>query len=257
MKKLKLIYAILIILLLNCTLHAAPIKIIRFGTEATYPPFEYIDESGQIKGFDIDIANALCEQIKAQCTFSNQSFSSLIPSLQLGKYDALIAAIGITEERKKQVAFTDSYYEPSASFIAPLAKKYKISDVVGKTIGVQEGTTFDKYLREQYANKVTVKPYASIQDALLDLVAGRVDLVLGDMPIILIWLKQNENSKHFGVVNAPIVDRQYFGVGAGIAVRKNEKELLTALNQALAKIKADGTYKKILKKYFGGDVHAY
>src|SRR5690606_17599012 len=91
---------------------------IKFAMEATYPPFEYVDASGNIKGFDVDIANALCQQLKAQCEFSNQPFNSLIPSLQLGKFDAIISALGITTERAKQVSFTNPYYQPSGSFVA-------------------------------------------------------------------------------------------------------------------------------------------
>lgn len=229
---------------------AAPTKTIRFATEATYPPFEYIDNSGQIKGFDIDIANALCQQMKVQCTFSNQGFNSLIPSLKIGKFDALISALGITPEREKQVAFTDSYYQPSASFVAALQKKYKLSDLPGKTIGVQQSSTFEKYLREKYGNQITIKSYASVQDAFLDLSSERVDLVIADTPIADAWLKEKSNNKQYGMVEKSIFDVHYFGSGYGIAVRKDDVELLKALNQALSQIKINGQYKKIADYYF-------
>ena len=227
---------------------ADEIKEIRFATEATYPPFEYQDETGKIKGFDIDIANAICAEMKAQCTFTNQSFSSLIPSLELGKFDAIIAALGITAERQKEVSFTNSYYAPSASFIASASKHYKLGNLSGKTIGVQQGSTFEKYLNDKYGNKVTAKPYASIQEAFLDLVAGRVDLVIADTTIAQIWLKQN---KAYIIVEKPISDTEYFGTGYGIAVSKTNKALLDALNVALKRIKANGEYDKIIKEYFG------
>lgn len=222
---------------------------LRFATEATYPPFEYIDASGQIKGFDIDIINALCQQMKAQCTFSNQSFNSLIPSLQLGKFDALIAALGVTTERQKQVDFTDSYYEPSASFVAPIAKNYTLADIKGKIIGVQQGSTLEKYLHDTYRDTITIKTYASIQDAFLDLQSDRVDVVLTDTPMARVWLK-NENTKIYQIVDKPIIDHQYFGVGYSIAVKKNNQELMNDFNKALAQIKANGTYDKIMKAYF-------
>jgi arginine transport system substrate-binding protein len=229
---------------------AEQIKTIRFATEATYPPFEFIDASGKIKGFDIDIANALCKKLNAQCTFSHQSFNSLIPSLNIGKFDALISALGITAERQKQVAFTHPYYEPSGSFIAAKSKNYALSDIPSKIVGVQQSSTFETYIRDKYAGKVTMKTYASIQDAFLDLVSGRLDIVLADTPIALAWFKQDKNGINYSIIDKPIVDPTYFGAGYGIAVRKDEQALLNALNKALAEIKADGTYATIAKTYF-------
>lgn len=251
MKKIVFILFLFLINVVTTLSMAASIKTIRFATEATYPPFEFIDSSGQIKGFDIDIAKALCKQINANCTFANQSFSSLIPSLNLGKFDTLIAAIGVTTERQKQVSFTFSYYEPSAVFVGQLSKHYSTSDLTGKIIGVQQGTTFEKYLANTYKDKITIKTYASIQDAFLDLSAGRVEIVLSDTPIAQNWLKQNDNSKQFSMIGGPIVNHDYFGMGYGIALRKNDTELVNALNKALTDIKTNGTYAMIVKKYFG------
>lgn len=245
MKKIIMIVALICSSLLN----AAPIKTIRFATEATYPPFEYIDETGKIKGFDIDIANALCHEIKAECSFSNQPFNSLIPSLKIGKFDALISALGITAERQKQVSFTQSYYEPSGSFVAKTDKHYTLAGLSGKTIGVQQSSTFEKYLQDKYGSKISLKTYASIQEAFLDLVSGRVDLVLADTPISQAWLKQNQTQ--FSIVEKPIVDKEYFGAGYGIAVDQSSTELLNALNSALATIKKNGVYEKISREYFG------
>lgn len=250
MKKIICLGLVWVSVIMGAAFASAP-KTIRFATESTYPPFEFVDESGLIQGYDIDIAKALCEQMKAQCTFSNQSFSSLIPSLQLGKFDALIAAMNITEERKKQVSFTNAYYQPSACFIAPTAKHYAVDNLIGKTIGVQQSSTFEKYMQDKYGSKVTIKSYASIQDAFLDLVSGRVDVVFTDMPIADAWLKQNDNSKTYSMMGSTIVDPAYFGTGYGIAVRKHDVELQQALNSALAAIKANGTYAKIVKTYFG------
>ena len=229
----------------------APIKTIRFAVEATYPPFEYIDASGQIKGFDIDLANALCQQIGATCTFTYQTFNSLITSLNLGKFDAIISAIGITTDRLKQVDFTNSYYEPRACFVTTLDKPYTLADIVGKKIGVQQATTMEKYINEKYAGKVTVKSYASIQEAFLDLISGRVDFILTDLPIAQAWLKKDKHDKRYRIMGEPIIDSVYFGTGYGIAVRKDNTELLNALNKALIAIKSNGTYNKIAKKYFG------
>lgn len=242
---------ILVLILFGSTiLFAAPIKTIRFGTEATYPPFEYIDESGKIKGFDIDLANALCTKIGADCIFIYQAFNSLITSLNLGKFDAIISSIGITAERLKQVSFTTPYYEPSAAFVTARDPSDTIADLIGKKVGVQQGTTMEKYMNEKYGDKVSIKTYASIQEAFLDLTSGRVDFVMTDLPIAEAWLKKDNHDKRYGVMGQPIVDSVYFGAGYGIAVRKDDVELLNALNKALSEIKADGTYQALIKKYF-------
>lgn len=250
MKKVTTLW-VLMMLLLTSIVMAAPIKTIHFATEATYPPFEFINESGEIKGFDIDIANALCLQMQVQCTFKNQPFNSLIPSLELGKFDALISALGVTPERQKQVAFSNTYYQPSGSFVAPTLKHYKIADLTGKIVGVQGGSTFETYMKDKYASKMTIKTYASIQDAFLDLASGRIDTVLADTPIVKAWLKQSDNNSKYSIVDQPIVDDQYFGSGYGIAMRKDNTDLLHAINKALADIKANGMYAKIVNKYFG------
>ncbi|GAB7215120.1 hypothetical protein OS42_17310 [Dickeya oryzae] len=113
-------------LLGGLSLSAGAAETIRFATEASYPPFESVDASNQIVGFDIDLANALCKQIQATCTFSNQAFDSLIPGLKFRRYDAVIAGMDITPERQQQVSFTQPYYENSALFIA---QKDKLADI--------------------------------------------------------------------------------------------------------------------------------
>lgn len=246
----KIVLLALACLFIVGVVHAAETKTIRFATEATYPPFEYVNAAGDLQGFDIALAKALCAEMKAQCTFSNQSFASLIPSLKLGKFDALISALGVTEARKKQVAFTDSYYEPSAVFVGAITKHYTLGDLSGKTVGVQQGSTFEKYLQAKYGKQVIQKSYASIQDAFLDLVSGRVDVVIADTPIASDWLKQDDNQTKYAVIDKAIKDAEYFGAGYGIAVRQDDTALLNALNAALAAIKKNGSYDKITRQYF-------
>ncbi len=224
---------------------------LHFATEATYPPFESLDASGHFQGYDIDIANALCQQLKVTCAFSNQPFDSLIPSLKLGKFDALIGALGITAARQQQVDFTQPYLAATAIFIAPTASHLDSSatGLQGKTIGVQGGSTYEEYANHEYSHS-KIKTYASIQDALLDLSAGRVDIVLGDTPSMMDWLKTHADNKKFTTVGKPISNPTYFGAGYAIAVKKGNAELLNALNTALAAIRANGTYQKISRTYF-------
>lgn len=235
---------------LSCQAMAAPLNI-RFAMEATYPPFESMSADGQIQGFDVDLAKAICASIKAECTFSNQAFNSLIPSVQIGKFDAIISAMSVTDERKQQVNFTNSYYEPTAAFVAPMSAKENLNNIAGKVIGVQQGSTFESYLKDKYAGKVTIKNYASVQDAFLDLISGRVDMVLADTPIVTDWLKKIDHVNQFGIVGQPIVDHTYFGTGYAIAVNKNNADLLESLNQGLATVKKNGTLSKLYQSYFG------
>lgn len=225
---------------------------INFAMEATFPPFEYIDAQGQIRGFEVDLAKALCKQMQVQCTFSNQPWVSLIPSLKLGKYQAIMSAMSITPDRQRQVAFTDPYYATTAHFVAPINSKLIATPegLVGKTVGVQIGTTSAVYLEAKYGKIVKTKTYPNQQEALLDLVAGRVDTVLGDTPVTLDWLRQHGMEKQYHFVGSAINDPAFFGVGYGIAVQKNNAELMAAFNQALAAIKANGTYQKIVDAYF-------
>lgn len=223
---------------------------IKFATEATYPPFVYVGPNGQVQGFGADIVHALCQQMHAKCTIINQPWESLIPSLKLGKFDAIFGGMNITAAREKQVDFTHSYYQNSISFVAAKSTHLVVSKVglKGKTIGVQGGTTFDTYLQDTYGNEITINHYPSEQDALMDLQSGRVDAVVGDSPLIQQWLKKN--SGQYAIAGKPINNQKYFGKGDAIAVKKGNVKLLQALNKALVKIKANGTYQKIVNKYF-------
>ncbi|REF28777.1 amino acid ABC transporter substrate-binding protein (PAAT family) [Xenorhabdus cabanillasii] len=243
MKKL-LLAALLSSITLSAT--AAEKQTLRFATEATYPPFEFIDANNKIQGFDVDLANAMCKKIHAECTFTNQAFDSLIPSLKFRRVDVLIAGIDITPDRQKQVDFTDTYYDNSAIFVTVKGKYSQVADLKGKQIGTQNGTTHQKYLMEQHKELNSV-PYDSYQNAILDLKNGRIDAIFGDTAVVNVWLKKN---KELGTIGKKVTDKNYFGTGLGIAVRKGNTVLLNKLNQALAEIKQDGTYDTIYKKWF-------
>ncbi|SLM62966.1 MULTISPECIES: arginine ABC transporter substrate-binding protein [Dickeya] len=233
-------------LLGGLSLSASAADTLRFATEASYPPFESVDAGNQIVGFDIDLANALCKQIQANCTFSNQAFDSLIPGLKFRRYDAVIAGMDITPERQQQVSFTQPYYENSALFIAPKGQVADVAALKGKRVGVQNGTTHQKFLLDKHSD-ITVVPYDSYQNAVLDLKNGRLDAVFGDTAVVNEWLKQNPN---LASVGNKVTDKDYFGIGLGIAVRQNNDELVKKFNEALNKIKQDGTYQTIYQKWF-------
>lgn len=247
-KSLQLVLSLGCLLLGSTIAYAAIPSPIRFAMEATYPPFEYIEPTGEIRGFDVDLAKALCKEIKVECVFSNQPWDSLIPSLKLGKFDALISAMAITDARKKQVDFTNSYLQASASFVGLANKSLSLTPegLAGKTIGVQGGTVFEPYLKDTYKNKIKVKIYANAQDAFLDLNAKRIDLFLGDTPIILDWLNKRDVNHQYSIIGEPLTDTKSFGEGYAIAIRKGNPEFLQALNKALETIKHNGVYESIV-----------
>ena len=166
-------------LLASVSLSATAAQTIRFATEASYPPFESIDANNKIVGFDVDLANALCKEIDATCTFSNQAFDSLIPSLKFRRIDAVMAGMDITPEREKQVLFTTPYYDNSALFIGQKGKYASVDLLKGKKVGVQNGTTHQKFIMDKHP-EITTVPYDSYQNAKLDLQNGRIDAVFGD-----------------------------------------------------------------------------
>ena len=237
---------VLAALLASFTFGASAAEKINFGVSATYPPFESIGANNEIVGFDIDLAKALCKQMQAECTFTNHAFDSLIPSLKFRKYDAVISGMDITPERSKQVSFTTPYYENSAVVIAKKDTYKTFADLKGKRIGMENGTTHQKFIMDKHP-EVTTVPYDSYQNAKLDLQNGRIDGVFGDTAVVTEWLKDNPK---LAAVGDKVTDKDYFGTGLGIAVRQGNTELQQKFNAALEKVKKDGTYETIYNKWF-------
>lgn len=233
-------------LLASLSLSATAAQTIRFATEASYPPFETMDANNKIVGFDVDLANALCKEIDATCTFSNQSFDSLIPGLKFRRIDAVMAGMDITPEREKQVLFSKPYYDNSALFIGVDGKYTSIEQLKGKKVGVQNGTTHQKFITDKHPEINTVS-YDSYQNARLDLQNGRIDAVFGDTAVVTEWLKANPK---LVAVGDKVTDKDYFGTGLGIAVRQGNTELQQKFNDALDKVKQNGTYEAIYNKWF-------
>ncbi len=233
-------------LLAGLSLSATAAQTIRFATEASYPPFESMDANNKIVGFDVDLANALCKEIDATCTFSNQSFDSLIPSLKFRRIDAAMAGMDITPEREKQVLFSNPYYDNSALFIGQKGKVADIAALKGKKVGVQNGTTHQKFIMDKHP-EITTVPYDSYQNAKLDLQNGRIDAVFGDTAVVTEWLKAEPK---LAAIGDKVTDKDYFGTGLGIAVRQGNTDLQAKFNTALEKVKKDGTYQTIYEKWF-------
>ncbi len=224
-------------------------KTLLFATEASYPPFVFMQANGTIGGFGADIIHAICQQMQQSCQIVSAPWDGLIPSLKLGKYDAMFGGMQITPQRAKVVDFSNTYYADTVTFVINKRNDFSLdkTSITGKTIGAQAGTTFVQYLQQQYGNRIKIKTYPSALAALLDLKADRVDAVFTDKPVAVAWLKK-QKGKTF-MTKGNIVNTQYFGEGYAIAVKKGNTKLLAAINKAMITIKQNGTYKKIEKKW--------
>jgi lysine-arginine-ornithine-binding protein len=248
----RLIITILIAAVLS-TAALADDGVVRMGTEGYYPPFNYFDSAGTVKGFDIDIGNALCESMKVKCDWVTTDWDGIIPALNSNKFDTILASMAITEKRKKVVSFSKPYYFNSVRFVTRKDLKLKDAmpkDLKGMTIGTQSGTQEVKIL-ENYYKDSKAKRYPKLDDALLDLETGRVDAVLASQFVLGDWLK-NEKGGCCEFVGKNFVDDE--NLGTGIAVRKSDTELLGKLNKAMDEIVANGTYNKIREQYFSFDI---
>lgn len=232
-------------------------KKVRIGVEGAYPPFSSVDPSGELQGFDIDVARALCEEMQVECTLVQQDWDGIIPGLLARKYDAIIASMTITEERKQKVAFTDKYYHTPARFVRKKGTGIEISEegLKGKVVGVQRATIHDGYLTDNYGDLVDIKRYGTQDEAYLDMAAGRVDLLLADAIVLDEGFLKTPAGQDFEFVGPPLTDPEWFGVGAGIALRKGDDELREMFNRAIAAIREKGIYKEIQDKYFDFDVY--
>ena len=224
---------------------------LKIGTEGAYPPFNLIDASGKVGGFDVEIAQALCAKMGAECEVVTSDWDGIIPALNAKKFDFLAASMSITEERKQAVDFTDAYYTNKLQFIAPKSSDLKAdkASLKGKVIGAQRATIAGTWLEDNLADTVEIKLYDTQENAYLDLSSGRLDGVLADKFVNWEWLK-SDAGKDFEFKGDPVFDNDKIG----IAVRKGDP-LQGRLNAALKAIVADGTYKKINDKYFSIDIY--
>ena len=232
-------------------LHAAPLRV---AMEGQFPPFEELDANGQLRGFNVDIAQALCQQMKVECELQRFAWDDRIPALQEGRADLVLASMSITEERQQKVDFTNRYAQTPALFFA---RKGVVHEVIitprrikGKQVGVQRGTTYDKYLSAKYAKHVQLQRFESTEDMYQALYDGRVEVVLDDAVSGYFGFLDSERGQNFEQVGNKVVAPSIFGKGQGIAVRKGNQELRERLDRALLEILGNGVYRRIEKGYF-------
>ncbi|WP_159587914.1 ABC transporter substrate-binding protein [Chelativorans xinjiangense] len=229
---------------------------LRIGTEGAYPPFNNLTADGKLEGFDIDIARALCEEMGVECEFVTQDWDGIIPALQAGKFDAIIASMSITEERKKQVDFTEKYYNTPPALV--VMKDSDIAgamaeDLAGKVIGAQAATTHAQFAEATFPDS-DVKVYPTAEEYKLDMANGRLDAVIDDVIVLQEWLG-TADGECCRVLDTLTPVEEIYGEGIGIAVRQGEDELREKFNAAIQAIRDNGTYKEINDKYFSFDAY--
>jgi lysine-arginine-ornithine-binding protein len=228
---------------------------LRIGVEGAYPPFSWKESDGTLKGFDIEIAEALCKQMGRRCKLVEQGWDGMIPALLAKKFDAIIASMSITDERKKRVNFSGKYYNTPAKFVAKDGSGIQITKagLKGKRVGLQRGTTHQCYMEKIFPDTELVL-YASQEEVFQDLGIGRIDAQISDSIAAEDGFLKTDAGKGFGFVGGDINDLECHGEGAGIAVRKADDKLLKDYNAAIKQIRANGVYQKINSKYFNFDI---
>lgn len=251
-----------IMIAVGCGLHVSAEETIKIGIEGAYPPFSAVNEKGELVGFDVDIAKALCKQMKAECELIQTDWDGLIPSLNNEKIDAVIASVSSTEERKKSVDFTDKYYSNAAKLVlnaadaAKLDAKHLKQQLKGKVLGVQTSTAHDRYASEELADVLkSIERYNTQDEANFDLVAGRIDATLADQTALAEGFLKTDLGKGYAFAAPVFNDPHYYGDGVSIAVRKGDDKLRNAFNKAIQEIRANGEYQKINAKYFDFDIY--
>lgn len=223
---------------------------LRIAFDVPYEPFEYKDENGDLTGFEVDLAAAMCEEMKADCEFVIQAWDGMIPGLLARKFDLIMSSRSITPERAERVLFSEPYYNTPGGWFGPDSFNADVTDMSamkGKTVGVQRGTTMDTFVTEEMSGVVTIKRYTTADDMVLDLEGQRLDVVFVDYPVGEQTVLSKDGFKEVG-------EAVKLGEGVGVAMRKRDKDVAEEVNKALRKLKEDGTYDAIMKKYFAYDV---
>lgn len=228
---------------------------LRMGVEGAYAPFSKKEADGTLSGFDIDIAYALCAELKRECELVEQEWDGMIPALIANKYDAIVASMSITEDRKKKVDFTEKYYDTPSRFIAKEGAKFELTreGTKGVKIGVLRGTTLQCYV-EKHMPDADLKLYNTQEDVFADLVAGRLDMQLNNTLQAIDGFLNTPQGQGFAFLGDDLDDVACLGEGTGIAVRKGDP-LAGELSAAIKAIRANGKYKEINDKYFAIDIY--
>ena len=229
---------------------------VRIATEGARPPYNYLDQNNELAGFEIDLGRELCTRMKVTCTFVAQEWDGLIPNLQSGRFDAIMAAMEITDERLQAIDFSKPYVRMPLAFVAARQREIRRATPEGlkdRAIGVEADSSQQAYLESVYSQS-KIKPYNSLDEAILDLGEGRIDAVVGDKDAVMDFLKNRREAACCKFLADIPRDPGFFGDGLGIGLRKADIDLKRLFNRALDDVIADGTFAKIRSKYWDFEI---
>jgi len=275
-KKFNFLLTILIALGVSTLAFAGDWSKIKIGTEGAYPPWNGTNAAGELEGAEIDLAADLCARMNAECELVAQDWDGIIPALQNGKYDAIIAGMSITAERMEVINFSQGYANEPASFsvlksspLAALGSSGKVNmdalndtssalldslkeTLNGNVVGVQGSTTHENFVKQVLGDSVTMKSYDTQQNMELDLAAGRIDAALCDQGSMEAFMETDGGQDVTFI--GPGLGGGPFGGGVGVGLRKADTDLLEMMNKAIDEARADGTLAEHFSKWFGKDI---
>ncbi|MBN3855611.1 ABC transporter substrate-binding protein [Paraburkholderia sp. Ac-20340] len=253
MKKLLATLSVALLAVSATVAHAKDWTTVRFGVDASYAPFESKAPDGKLVGFDIDLGNEICKRMNAKCVWVEQDFDGMIPGLKAKKFDGVLSSMTITPQRQEQIAFSAKLFNTPTRLVAKKGTSYQPSadSLKGKSVGVEQGTIQETYAKDNWAPKgVNVVPYQNQDQVYADLISGRLDAAL-----------QDEVQADLGFLKTPrgagfqFAGKEIPTGAAAIGLRKEDADLKTKIDKAIADMIKDGTYKKIEAKYFDFDVY--
>ncbi|GLU35456.1 lysine/arginine/ornithine ABC transporter substrate-binding protein [Trinickia caryophylli] len=231
---------------------------VRLGSAASYPPFHSQNPDGRLVGFDIDLGNEICRRMHANCVWVDSEFDSLIPALKARKFDAIVSALSITPKRAKQIAFSSKLYNIPTELVA--RKERGLTSTVaalrGKRIGVVQGSTQEIYAKRYWEPEgVVIESYQNQDLVYADLLAARLDATLTNAAQAEYGFLKTPQAAGFGRAGDELYDDEIFGVGTAVGLRKEDGDLKAQIDAAIANMRRDGTYDKIVRRYFDFDAY--
>lgn len=226
--------------------------VIQIAVEGNFPPFNYLDANGHLQGFDVEIAEAVCTAMKVECTLVVQEWDQMIPGLLDNQYDAIISSMSMSAERREKAAFTSRYYDSPTIFVTRKGsdmRSFSPADLTGVKLGVTLETSQEAFAMDRYTD-AAISVFGSSPQLYQGLADGAVDLILEDKLAAYDWITNTRAGQCCEFRGDDIKDPTYFGDGAGIALRKEDRVLLSDFENALSAITKDGTYNRINAKYF-------